>query len=138
MGRIVVAIIAVCVVWMVLDFVIHGLILAKGYEATASLWRPMEEIKMGLLRVVTLLAAIPFVLIYALFFGKKDLITGIKYGALFGFGTGVSMGYGPFAVMPIPYYMAFTWFLGTLVEGVAAGALVGLFLKDETTSPVSS
>ena len=35
------------------------------------------------------------------------------------------MGYGTYSVMPIPYSMALTWFLGAVVEGAAAGLLVG-------------
>ena len=37
------AIIAVFVVWSILDFLIHGMLLQSSYEATANLWRPMEE-----------------------------------------------------------------------------------------------
>ena len=40
MKRIVLAVVAVFVAWSALDFVIHGLILASSYEATARLWRP--------------------------------------------------------------------------------------------------
>ena len=34
------------------------------------------------------------------------------------------------AVMPIPYYMALTWFLGTLVETTLGGILTGLIIKE--------
>ena len=57
--RIVLAVIAVFVLWQVLDFVIHGLILMKTYQATASLWRPRPEMKLGLMRVVGALMRIP-------------------------------------------------------------------------------
>ena len=72
-----------------------------------------------------------FVLIYALFFGKKGVGTGLAYGGLFGIGAGISMGYGTYSVQPIPYMMALSWFLGTLVEGILAGLIVGAIIKDE-------
>ena len=36
------------------------------------------------------------------------------------------MGLGTYAVMPIPGSLAWAWFLGTVVEAVVAGMLVGL------------
>ena len=48
--RILLGALAVFVGWSVLDFVMHGLILTDAYAATAHLWRPMDEMKMGLLR----------------------------------------------------------------------------------------
>jgi hypothetical protein len=43
--RFVLAAFAVFMAWSVLDFLIHGLPLQSTYEATASLWRPMGEMK---------------------------------------------------------------------------------------------
>ena len=40
------------------------------------------------------------------------------------------MGYGSYVVMPIPYSMALTWFLGSLVEAVVAGLIVGFVSSD--------
>ena len=41
--RFVIASIAVFFAWMILDLIIHSVLLGKTYEATADLWRPMEE-----------------------------------------------------------------------------------------------
>ena len=128
--RIVLAVLAVFVAWSVLDFVIHGVILAKTYADTAQLWRSMEQMKMGLMHVVVLISASVFVCLYAFFVGKKSLATAVKFGLLFGLGTGVSMGYGTYAVQPIPYRIAITWFLGTVVQTTVAGLLVGLIVKE--------
>ena len=124
------AVVAVFICWAVVDFVIHGILLQAAYVNTANLWRPMEEMRMGLMYVVTFLSCLVFVLIYALFFGKKGLGVGLAYGALFGFGAGISMGYGTYSVQPIPYMMAFTWFLGSAVEGVLAGLIVGVIIRE--------
>jgi hypothetical protein len=132
MKKTVIAIIAVFILWSILDFVIHGVFLGKAYKATAELWRPMEEMKMGLMRIVVLISSITFVLIYALFFIEKNIKTALKYGILFGIGAGVSMGYGSYAVMPIPYNMAFTWFLGTLIEATLGGLIIGIIIRDKS------
>jgi len=69
MKKRILAILAVFVTWSVLDYIIHGLILAPSYAATAHLWRPMEEMKQGLMHITTLITAVTFVSIYSLFFG---------------------------------------------------------------------
>jgi len=134
MKKALIAVVAVFVAWTVLDYVIHQLILASTYAATANLWRPMEEMRMGLLSVVTLISSFVFVFIYFCFFAERGIGVGVKYGLLFGFGSGVSMAYGCFAVMPIPYHMALTWFLGTMVETTVAGAIVGAIVCGKSDS----
>ena len=119
---------AVYVAWSVLDSIMHGVILRSSYEATANLWRPVEETKMGLMYVVVLISALTFVSIYAYFFKERTLATGLKYGLLFGVGVGSGMGYGTYSVMPIPYELALVWFLGTVVETTVGGSLVGLII----------
>ena len=71
--RIILAIAAVFVALAVMDFAIHGLLLGSTYEATAELWRPMEEMNMLFMYFVTLVFATGFVLLYALLIGEKSL-----------------------------------------------------------------
>jgi hypothetical protein len=77
------------------DFLIHGMLLRSSYEATARLWRPMNEMKMGLLYLTVLIAALAFVSIYSWFITGKRVATGVKYGLWFGLATGISMGMEP-------------------------------------------
>ena len=128
--KIIIAVAVIYVTWIAMDFVIHGLILGQSYAAMAQFWRPMEEMKRVLMSIVTLIAGISFVLIYARLVANKSLITGMQFGILFGVGYGISMGFGSYSVMPIPYSIALTWFLGTLVEMTVAGILVGLIVKE--------
>jgi hypothetical protein len=129
MKRTILAILAVFVTWSVLDFVIHGLILASTYAATAQLWRPMAEMKMGLMHVTVLITAAAFVTIYARFIADKRVSAAVLYGLIFGIATGVGMGYGTYSVMPIPYSLAFVWFIGSVVEFTAGGLVAGLIIK---------
>ena len=127
--RALLALVAVFVAWSILDFVLHGLFLKTTYEATADLWRPMAEMKMGLMYLVTLVFTGCFVAIYGCMVTNKSLMTGIKFGALFGLASGIAMGFGSYTYMPIPLTLAWSWFLGTLVEAIAAGALVGAIVR---------
>lgn len=123
------AVVAVFIVWSVLDFILHGLLLRSTYEATASLWRPMDQMNMPLMYVVTLVFTTCFVLIYGLLIGPKSLASGIRFGALFGLATGISMGFGSYVYMPIPLTLALSWFFGSWIEAIAAGAVVGAIMK---------
>jgi hypothetical protein len=123
--KIIYSVIIVFVVWSILDFIIHQLILGASYQATANLWRPMAQMKMGLMYGVKFLVSIAFVSLYALFVSKRGITKGFFFGLLYGCGAGISMGYGTYSYMAIPYHRAFTWFLGSVVEFTLAGLIVG-------------
>ena len=129
--KLLLAIVAVFIAWSALDFVIHGMLLASTYEATAELWRPMDEMSMPLMYSVTLVFTVCFVLIYALLVAQRSLSSGLLYGTLFGLATGVSMGFGSYTYMPIPLTLAVSWFAGVLVELIVGGAIVGAILKSK-------
>ncbi len=126
--RSIIAIIVIFIVWAALDFAMHGVILASQYEETESLWRPDAERDYPVIYGSLGIAVIMFVAIYG-FFRRKGLWTGFFYGLFFALAAGTPMAYGAYAVMPIPYEMALTWFVGTLVKGALAGLIVGGFLK---------
>ena len=121
--------VAVFLAWSVLDFLIHGLMLQSTYETTASLWRPMEEMKMGLMYIVGAVGAAAFVGLYTALVNPKSMAAGLKYGLLFGIATGFPMGFGTYCVMPVPVHLAFVWFGGSLVEAVVGGAIAGAIIR---------
>lgn len=124
----VVAILGVFVTWEVLDYLIHNVMLRSAYEATASMWRPEGEMKLWVMFVTVLISAFAFVMLYDRLVAAKGPGKGLVYGLWFGLATGVSMGYGTYAVMPIPYSMAFTWFAGALIESAVGGLVLGAIM----------
>ncbi len=129
MKRNMLAVLAVFAAWSVMDFVLHGIILAADYAASPLLWRPMKEMKMLLMYTVVLVSAAAFVAIYAWLIPDKSVKRGVQYGLLYGIGTGISMGYGSYSVMPLPYHMAVGWFAGSVVEAMVAGWIIGVMVK---------
>ncbi|MGE5799823.1 MAG: hypothetical protein ACM337_05805 [Syntrophaceae bacterium] len=128
--KIFLAAVVVFVLWSVLDFIVHGVILKSAYTSTASLWRPMAEMKMGLMYVSVFIAALAFSAIYGFLVTKKSLMVGLTYGLLYGIAVGVGMGYGSYSMMPIPYSMALTWFLGSVIEAILGGVLLGAIIRN--------
>jgi hypothetical protein len=117
------------ILWAVIDFIMHGIILGNAYAATASLWRPMEDMSIGLIYLVSAVSVSAFTAIYAAYVQPKTMKAALGYGLIFGIGAGFSMGYGSYAVMPLPQMIAVTWFLGTAIKSVLAGALLGAVVK---------
>ena len=129
MVRLGIASLAVFVVWMILDVVLHGMILSSTYAMTPQLWRPMGEMKMGVNAVVVLVAAICFVFVYAQLIPEKSLRTALVYALALGIARGITMGYGSYAAMPMPYLLALAWFLGEIVEYLIAGVVMSFIVK---------
>lgn len=125
------SVVAVFVLWSALDFLIHGVILSQAYQATAWLWRPMAEMKIGLMHFVTLVIAAVFVGIYVLLVNPKSVKTGLLYGLLLGLFSGVPMAFGTYSYMPITMDIAAVWFLGAMIEMALAGLCIGAIIKDK-------
>ena len=128
--KFILAVIAVFIAWSILDFIIHGVFLRSTYQATAQLWRPMEQMKIGLMYLVTFVSAISFVGLYTILVLPKSVASGLKYGLLFGIATGFPMGFGTYSFIPVPLNLASTWFIGSLVETTLGGLIIGAIIKD--------
>jgi len=121
---------AVLVVVAVLEFLIHGVLLSDVYRQTASVWRSGAEMQklMWIFWVGMLVFAPFFALIYVKGYekGKPGLGQGFRYGLYVGVMLSVMHSFGWYVILPIPLALAFYWFLGILVEFVAAGVAAGL------------
>ena len=122
--------VAVLVVVAVLEFLIHGVLLSDVYRQTASVWRSQAEMQkmMWIFWVGMLVFAPFFALIYVKGYekGKPGLGQGFRYGLYMGVMLSVMHSFGWYVILPIPLALAFYWFLGILVEFIAAGVAAGL------------
>jgi len=122
--------VAVFVVIMVLEFVIHGVLLQGVYQQTASVWRTQAEMQrlMWIFWAGYLVFAPFFVLIYAKGYekGKPGLGQGFRFGLYVGAMLSVMHGFGWYVILPIPLGLSFYWFVAILVEFIAAGVAAGL------------
>lgn len=126
------AFLAIFVSWLALDFLLHRLLLRSTYDATANLWRPMDQLNLPLVYFVMLVLISSFVLIYGFLIDNKSLASGIKFGALFGLAISISAGFGTYIHMPIPLILAWSWFLGGWIKAIAAGAIVGALIRQNS------
>jgi len=128
-------------------FVIHHVWLMPIYQATAPLWRPMEQMQTMfplMLAYYALLALAISALFCKVKKGKMACIAAageqseckiggkhcpIRYGLCFGIVIGVLMGTlcaGSYIWMPIPGDLAVKWFIGDVVQGIVIGVTLAL------------
>ncbi|HEY7657577.1 MAG TPA: hypothetical protein VH881_11975 [Burkholderiales bacterium] len=126
--------VAVFVVILVLEFVIHGVLLHGVYRETASVWRVPAEIQrlMWIFWVGYLVFAPIFTFIYVKGYekGKPGLGQGFRFGLYLGAMLSVLNGFGWYVLLPVPLALAFYWFVAILVEFVAAGVTAGLVYRE--------
>ena len=126
--------VAVFVVIMAMEFVIHGVLLSRLYGETPSLWRTQAEMQriVWIFWVGYLVFAPFFALIYVKGYekGKPGLGQGLRFGFYIGAMLSVLHSFGWYVILPIPLALAFYWFAAILVEFIAAGAAAGLVYRE--------
>ena len=120
--------VAVYIVIAVWEPIVNLVFLASAYQdpTMTHLWRPMDEMKIGLLYIVYIFIAFFFTLIFSKGYEGKGALEGLRYGFYVGMLMAVPMGYATYATMPITYALALQWFLYGLIEYVLAGIAVAL------------
>jgi predicted cobalt transporter CbtA len=112
----------------------HGYFLQEAYQATAELWRGPEAMKEFF--VYGLISQFLFSLLLAWLFTlkaeNKGLPEGLRFGLYFGLFVGI-MQFGIYPYLPIPLSLAAMWFLGSLIEGLGLGIVLGLSYKPKNS-----
>ena len=121
---------AILVAWTLVDALTHRLFLAPIYEASASLWRPFDQMNTALIWAATVALVGIFVGTYTLLVKPRSLRSGLALGAFVGLALGIASGGGTFIHMPIPASLAWGWFLAGWLKGVAAGGILGAVITD--------
>lgn len=118
--------VAVFITLEVLDFLVHGVLLASAYTSVASLFRPDMTAKMWIIHLVTLIGAFFFAFIFSKGYENKGIGEGIRYGCYIGIWMSVGMAYGTYSMIAIPYSLALQWFIYGLIEYIIAGAVLAM------------
>jgi hypothetical protein len=129
--------IAVFVISEIVSILMNGILLRTAYEATASLWRSDMKSLMWIYFVIAAIGAFFFTFIFSRGYEGKGMMEGIRYGLYIGIWMGMGMAYGTYAMIAIPYSMALTWFIGTIIQYILCGiAVVLIFGKQPVVTRV--
>jgi len=128
-----IASVVVFALFLIMDYILHGILLGDLYAGTASLWRPPSDQQQLAWIIATVDAAIAlaFVWLYTkgVEAGKAWPGQGIRFGLAIGLIFSLPMGFSMYAMMPVPFSLALGWFMGALVEFVVAGVAAAFMLR---------
>lgn len=124
------AVLTVFVAITLMDLLLHNVLLEGLYQQYKNIWRPDMMNFMWVMYVTSILTDFVLVYIYYKLINPKSAMKGLLFGFCFGFIQGLGMGYGSYAMFPIPYVMAISWFFGVWIEYSVAGWLMGLIIKE--------
>lgn len=123
--RFVLALVVLFLGIVITDFLIHGVLLAADYGASAELWRPEDELPrfMPVMWFGQFVGAFALTLLYATGFANSGLRCACFFGFLIGlFGQSFSLIFA--AVMPLPGQLVAKWIVFGVLQGIVLGALL--------------
>ncbi len=130
-GRFWLAVVVVFVLFMIVDMIVHVGILSGAYEATKEIWRAEEEMNsmMWMMWLGTLVYSFFFVVVFGKGYEGKGTGEGLRYGVFIGLMFSVPMALGSYGSFPITAGIAWSWFLGGMVENILGGLLVAAIYR---------
>jgi len=127
--KFIIASILVFIVFEILDFIIHGLILKGAYESLASVWRPDMNSLMWIMYVTALIFSFLFVYIFTKGYEGKSIAEGIRYGLLIGLLMLIVGMFNQYAVYPLPFILVLEWFIFGIIQYIIIGIVVAAVYK---------
>lgn len=127
--RFVIASIAVFLVFQVLDFIIHGMILRPVYESLKDVWRPDMMSKMWIMYVGSLVLSFLFTYIFIKGYENKGIAEGIRYGIIIGLFASIPYGFYEYVMYPLPLSLCLQWFIYGMIEFIICGIIVAAIYK---------
>lgn len=128
-GKLILTVVLVYIVYQLLNFVIHSLILKDMYMATAAVWRSDMENVMWVMYLSDLIRIFLFVFIFIKGQENKGWMEGLRYGLLMGLLLSLGMSLNSYAILPIPFTLAIYWLVLSLVQMIICGIATALLYK---------
>jgi hypothetical protein len=123
--------IVVYIVWQVIGFVVHGIMLNDTYM---SMWQVFRaEAEMNSMMWMMFLSSALYLFLFCYIFTKgyegKGVGEGLRYGLLMGLFMSIPMAIDQYVVYPITSNLALIWFVGGVVSFMIAGAIFAAIYK---------
>lgn len=124
-----ISVIVIFIVYEVLNYVIHGLILGSSYQALASTWRPNMQNIMWVMNIGDLIFVFFFVYIFARGYEGKGIKEGVRFGL---YATGLVTIPGmlaQFTVYNVTFTLTFYWIIFGCFQMIVNGIIASLIYK---------
>ena len=132
-SRAVVTGIVLSILFVFLEYLVHGMILRDIYVQTASLWRPESE--MANLMYFMIAGEAIFAFFFAIIFAAGYNVNKPANGQGFRFGLLMACLIAPYyalcwyTILPIPSILAVYWFIANVIMMIVLGIVAGLLYK---------
>ncbi len=112
------------------EMIIHGFILMKLYETTASTWRDFTEMEANMpLSICFQMAFSAWVTyIYSQFYKEGNIKDGLRFGLFLGGFAGILTA-SWYLWLPVPAQLGILWFIFAIFEGIGGGYVLGLLYR---------
>ncbi|HOT46060.1 MAG TPA: hypothetical protein PLM53_15515 [Spirochaetota bacterium] len=127
--RFIIASIAVFIMIEAIDWLVHGLLLAKWYQDIKGLWRTEMMDLMWVMVLGSLFFSFMFVFIFTKGYEARGVVEGARYGLFIGLLINVSGVLGQYAMYPIPFGLAAIWLAYGMIEMVIAGMITAAIYR---------
>jgi len=125
--------VVVFVVMEVLNFLVHGVILAGTYaaEPLKSIFRPHEQMEsmMWIMWLMDLVYTYFFCFFFAKGYENKGIGEGLRYGLYIGLFFNLVFAYSSYAIYPLPYGIVLQWFIYGLIISLIMGVVASFTFK---------
>jgi hypothetical protein len=133
--------IVVYVVWQVIGFVVHGIMLGDTYRALWGVFRPEAEMN-GMMWMMFLSSAL-YLLLFCYIFTKgyegKGIGEGLRFGLLMGLFLSIPSALDQYVVYPLPPDLPAIWLVSGVISFMIAGAIFAAIYKpDSAASPAAA
>jgi hypothetical protein len=129
--------VAVFVVVAIIDWIVNTMLMASVYAQIADLMRPEEEVKMWLIVICWIFFAFFFTFIFSKGYEGKGILEGVRYGLYVTGMMAIPAAYMTYATMPVPYGLAFQWWIYAAIENIIAGVVLALIFGKRTPAPAT-
>jgi hypothetical protein len=134
MKKVWIGFITVFILMEIVSFLLHSVILGQTYMELKDLFRPDMERLWWVYQVLMVIGAFFFTFIFSKGWEGKGIMEGVRYGLYIGIWMGTGMAYGTYAMINIPYSLAMTWFICSIVEYIIYGIAL-TFVFGKKTAP---
>ena len=134
--RLIISAVVVFIVFQIMEYLVHEVMLKSTYVSLASIWRPEADFqsKFWIMILTSAIWCFLFTYFYAKTCKVGGLMTGVRFGFLIGLFFTIPMSYNWYVILPIPYHLALRWFLFGMGEIIIAGIIVALLYKPLATT----
>ncbi len=128
--RFIIASISVFVTFLVLDFLVHGVILSGTYAILQGVWRSDMNRIMWMMYLATFVFSFVFTWLFVRGYRKGEIMEGLVFGLVMGTGMNIMAAMGQYVMYPLPGAMCVKWFIFGTIEYCFAGIIASTVYSD--------